>query len=281
MKYGVFMFATDKAMHIADLARAAEERGFESLWVPEHAHIPTERRTPYPLARDGELPEMYTRIYDPFVTLGVAAGVTREIKLGTGICLVSQRDPIMLAKEVASLDRLSGGRFLFGIGAGWLREEVEAMGTAFESRWQVTEERIAAMKRAWTDDEVEYSGKFVNIPPTWIYPKPLQQPHPPVYIGAASRYARQRVVDWGDGWLPNRTDPPFVERGMADIRARAEKAGRDPESIPTTVFGSAPEALDEYERMGVERCIHRLPSAPAEEVLSELDTFAKLVAGRR
>lgn len=280
MHYGVFMFATDRAMHPAELARAAEERSFESVWVPEHAHIPVERRTPYPLARDGRLPEMYVRIYDPFVALAAAAGATQSIKLGTGICLVSQRNPILLAKEVASLDRLSGGRFLFGIGAGWLREEMEALGTDFKTRWKLTAERVAAMKRAWTEDEVEYAGELVKVPRTWIYPKPVQRPHPPVLIGAASRYARQRVVDWGDGWLPNRTDPPFVERGMADLRARAEKAGRNPASVPTTVFGAGPEALDAYERLGVERCIFMLPSAPADQVVPELDRLAKLVADR-
>jgi probable F420-dependent oxidoreductase len=277
MKYGVFIFATDRSMHIGSLAKAAEERGFESLWVPEHAHIPVDRQTPYPMAKDGKLPEMYTRIYDPFVALGVAAGATAELKLGTGICLVSQRDPILLAKEIATLDRLSGGRFLFGIGAGWLREEMEALGTKYETRWKVTEERVAAMKRAWTDDEVEFSGEFVNVPPTMIYPKPVQRPHPPIYIGAASRWARQRVVDWADGWLPNRSDPAFVERGIADLRSRAEKAGRDPASIGTTVFGAPPDALDSYARMGVERCIFMLPSAPQEEVLPELDRFAKLL----
>ena len=156
MKFGVMMFPTDYAIDPVRLGREVEERGFDSLWFPEHAHVPTSRETPYPLAADGTLPREYTRIYDPFVALGVAAGATSSINLGTGICLVTQRDPIVLAKEVATLDRLSGGRFLFGIGAGWLREEMEALGTDFDSRWKLTEERVAAMKKAWTDDEVEY-----------------------------------------------------------------------------------------------------------------------------
>ncbi len=274
MQYGVSIMATDRTIDIVSLAPAVEERGFESLWVPEHLHIPVDRM-PYPLAEDGVLPEPYKRTYDPFVSLAMAAAVTRELKLGTGVCLVSERDPILLAKEVASLDRLSGGRFLFGIGAGWLRQEMEALGTAYETRWKLTEERVAALKLAWTEDEVSYSGEFVNIPPTLIYPKPVQRPHPPIYIGAASRWARRRVAAWADGWLPNVSDPRFLERGIADIRARAEQAGRDPGSICVSVFGADSEALDEYARIGVERCVFGLPSAPAEEVMPALDRFAK------
>jgi len=277
MKLGVFIFATDEAMDPAEVARTAEDRGFESLWFPEHAHVPTSRQTPYPLAADGTLPREYTRIYDPFVALGVAAGATSSIRLGTGICLVTQRDPIVLAKEVATLDRLSGGRFLFGIGAGWLREEMEALGTRFETRWKLTEERVAAMKKAWTDDEVEYHGELVDIPRTWIYPKPAQKPHPPILLGAASKWARQRVVDWADGWLPNFPKPEFIARGVEDLRQRAKRAGRDPDSISINVFGAQPEALEEYRRVGVERVIFRLPHAGAEEVVPELDRYAKLV----
>jgi probable F420-dependent oxidoreductase len=205
------------------------------------------------------------------------AGATSSIKLGTGICLVTQRDPIVLAKEVATLDRLSGGRFLFGIGAGWLREEMEALGTDFASRWKLTEERIAAMKKAWTDDEVEYHGELVDIPRTWIYPKPVQKPHPPILLGAASKWARQRVVDWCDGWLPNYTKPEFIAKGMEDIRQRAKRAGRDPESITVTVFGVPPESVEEYRRLGVDRAIFRLPYAGANEVLPELDRYARLL----
>ena len=198
------------------------------------------------------------------------------MNLGTGICLVTQRDPIVLAKEVASLDRISGGRFQFGINAGWLKEEMEALGTKFETRWKVTEERIAAVKLAWTEEEPEYHGKFVDMPKTFVYPKPAQDPHPPILIGAASKWARQRVVDWGDAWMPNATDPGFVEYGFGDIRRRAEAAGRDPESIKSTVFGAIEEALDEYDRMGAERCIFRLPSAGHDEVIAELDRLTKL-----
>ncbi|MFQ5382595.1 MAG: LLM class F420-dependent oxidoreductase [Dehalococcoidia bacterium] len=276
MKYGVFIFATDQSIGVAEIARAAEERGFESLWLPEHVHIPVARETPYPLSPDGVLPEMYKRTYDPFVALGVAAGVTGELRLGTGICLVTERDPLVLAKEVASLDRLSGGRFLFGIGAGWLREEMEVLGTRFNTRWKVAGERIASMKTAWTEPEAEYRGEFVKFPKTFLFPKPIQKPHPPILIGAGSRWARQRVVDWDAHWIPNRTRPDFIEHGINDIRERAAAAGKDPERFNTTVFGPIEGALADYERMGVERCIFNLPSAPAEQVLPELDRVVAL-----
>ncbi len=281
MQYGIFIFATDRSMSAVDLARAAEDRGFESFWLPEHLHIPVSRETPYPLTPDGSLPEMYFRTLDPFVALAAVASATTSIKLGTGVCLVSEHEPIALAKTVASLDYISGGRFLFGVGAGWLREEMEAVGTTFKSRWQLTSERIEAMKTLWREDEGEHHSEFVEIPKTFVYPKPVQRPHPPIYIGAASRWARQRVVDWADGWIPNHTEPGFIERGMADLRKRAEEAGRDPASIATTVFGAEPEALDEYERMGVERCIFRMPYDGEQAVMAELERYTKVVEARR
>ena len=275
MKLGVFVFSTDESIHPATLARAAEERGFESLWLPEHAHVPTSRETPYPPAADGRLPRQYTRIYDPFVALSMAAAVTSRIKLGTGICLVSQREPIKLAKAVASLDRLSDGRFLFGIGAGWLREEMEALGTDFEQRWKLTADRIAAMKACWTQEETRFEGEHVQIPSTWVFPKPVQQPHPPIYVGAGSRWARQRVVEWADGWMPNYTKPEFIGKGMADLERRAEQAGRDPSTIEVTVFGAPIDDLDAYRELGVDRCILGLPYAGEAEILSSLDRYAE------
>ena len=280
VKFGVSIFATDESMDFVALGRAAEERGFESIWVPEHVHIPVERTTPYPLSADGVLPDEYTRTYDPFVALAAVAGATARIRLGTGVCLVTEHEPIALAKAVASLDRLSGGRFLFGIGAGWLREEMEPLGTVFAARWQVTRQRIDAMTRLWAGDAAEYHSEFVDVPRTLVRPKPIQQPRPPVLIGAASRHARRRVVEWADGWVPNIPDPDFLERGMADIRRRAESAGRDPAAIRTTAYSADPEALDAYERLGVERCVFRLPHAHASVVLPELDRLAGLVAGR-
>ena len=277
MQHGVFIFATDQAMDVVALARAVEDRGFECLFVPEHVHMPIDRDTPFPLTPDGSLPEEYRRIHDPFVALGAAAGATAELKLGTGICLVTEHEPIALAKQIASLDLISGGRFLFGIGAGWLAEEMEPLGVRFADRWKVTDQRVAAMKQMWTQDEAEYRSEFVDIPKTAVIPKPVQQPHPPILLGAGSKWARQRVVDYCDGWLPNVPAPRFVERGVQDIQSRAAEAGRDFDEISINVFGADPEAKAEYERMGVDRCIHRLPHAGADEVVPELDRLAKLV----
>ena len=278
MKFGVFIFATDLAMDPADLAVAAEERGFESLFVPEHVHMPVERETQFPRSEDGSLPEEYRRIHDPFVALGAAAGATSEIRLGTGICLVTEHEPIALAKQIASLDMISGGRFDFGIGAGWLAEEMEPLGVRYQDRWKVTEQRIEAMKEMWTQEEAEYHSEFVDIPKTYVIPKPVQDPYPPILIGAGSKWARQRVVDWADGWLPNITAPGFVERGIQDIQSRAHEAGRDFDEISINVFGADDDAIAEYERMGADRCIFRLPHAGAAEVVAELDRLAALIA---
>ncbi len=278
MKYGVFIFATDLAMDPVSLAVAAEERGFESLFVPEHVHMPVERETRFPRSEDGSLPDEYRRIHDPFVALAAAAGATSEIRLGTGICLVTEHEPIALAKQIASLDMISGGRFEFGIGAGWLAEEMEPLGVRFADRWKVTEQRIAAMKEMWTQDEAEYHSEFVDIPKTYVIPKPTQNPYPPILIGAGSKWARQRIVDWADGWLPNITAPGFVERGIQDIQSRASEAGRDFDEISINVFGAVEDGLAEYERMGVDRCIFRLPDEGADTVVPELDRLAKLIA---
>ena len=278
MKYGVFIFATDLAMDPVSLAVAAEERGFESLFVPEHVHMPVERETRFPRSEDGSLPDEYRRIHDPFVALAAAAGATSEIRLGTGICLVTEHEPIALAKQIASLDMISGGRFEFGIGAGWLAEEMEPLGVRFADRWKVTEQRIAAMKEMWTQEEAEYHSEFVDIPKTYVIPKPTQNPHPPILIGAGSKWARQRIVDWADGWLPNITAPGFVERGIQDIQSRASEAGRDFDEISINVFGAVEDGLAEYERMGVDRCIFRLPDEGADTVIPELDRLAKLIA---
>ncbi len=278
MKYGVFIFATDLAMDPVSLAVAAEERGFESLFVPEHVHMPVDRETKFPRSEDGSLPDEYRRIHDPFVALAAAAGATSEIRLGTGICLVTEHEPIALAKQIASLDMISGGRFEFGIGAGWLAEEMEPLGVRFADRWKVTEQRIAAMKEMWTQDVAEYHSEFVDIPKTYVIPKPTQKPHPPILMGAGSKWARQRIVDWADGWLPNITAPRFVERGIQDIQSRAAEAGRDFDEISINVFGAVEDALAEYERMGADRCIFRLPAEGADVVVPELDRLAKLIS---
>src|SRR5512143_2164356 len=200
MDFGVTMFATDYAMRPDDLARAVEERGFESLWFPEHTHIPASRKSPWP--GGPELPKEYWHTHDLFVALTMAAAVTRTLKVGSGICLVVERDPITLAKEVATLDHLSNGRFLFGIGGGWNAEEMANHGTDFTRRWQLLRERIEAMKTIWRDDDAAYHGELVDFDPIWSWPKPVQKPHPPIYLGGHGPKALARVVRYCDGWLP-------------------------------------------------------------------------------
>jgi len=270
------MSTTDRTMSPTAAARAAEERGFESYWVPEHVHIPVERASAHPVFGTN-YPDGLIRALDPIVALTAAATATTTIRLGTAVCLVSEHEPLALARAVASLDYLSGGRFLFGVGAGWLREELETLGTRYETRWQVTEQRVQAMKALWTNEEAEFHSEFVDFPRTLVYPKPVQRPHPPVYIGAASRWGIQRVVAWGDGWLPNIPDPGFIEAGMAEIHRQAVEADRDPASLPTTVFPADPERIADYVRLGVERCVFYLPSAGADAVLAELDRLADIV----
>ena len=277
MKFGVSMFNTDYAMRIDDLARAVEERGFESLWLPEHTHIPKSRKSPWP--GGANLPKEYWHTHDPFVALAMAAAVTRTLKLATGICLVIERDPITLAKEVASLDFLSNGRFLFGIGGGWNAEEMENHGTDFTKRWRVLRERILAMKEIWTKDEAEFHGEFVNFDPIWSYPRPVQKPHPPIILGVNTPKARQRVVEYCDGWLPIAARAGDLVAGIADLRQSAEKAGRDPRSITVTVYGGNPEegAVRGYEKAGVDRVVFPLPSADRDTVVPILDRYAKLI----
>jgi len=276
MKYGVFQFATDYAMRIDELARAVEERGFESLFVPEHTHIPKSRRSPWPGGPN--LPREYWHTLDPFVSLAVAAAVTSRIKVGTGICLVIERDPITLAKEVASLDHVSQGRLLFGIGGGWNAEEMEHHGTDFASRWRLLRERIAAMKAIWTQDEPEYHGKFVDFEPIWSWPKPVQKPHPPILVGGNGANARQRAVDFDGHWMPivSRED---VAEGLADLRRRAERAGRDPAAVTLSLFGARPDAarLAAWRDIGVERVVFALPSEGRDRVLPLLDQQAALM----
>lgn len=277
MLIGVGMFATEYAMRIDELAREVEARGFESLWVPEHTHIPTSRRTPWP--GGGELPKEYSHTYDPFVSLMYAAAVTKTLKLGTGICLVIERDTIILAKEVASLDHLSGGRFLFGIGGGWNAEEMEHHGTMYKTRFKKMGEQVLAMKEIWTKDVAEFRGDFVNFDPLWCWPKPAQQPHPPVLLGGESHYTLQRVVEYCDGWFPRSRQPELVSQGMNALKEYAAQAGRDMQTISVSVFGAAaePKLLDSYRDIGATRVILRLPSEGRETILPLLDEYAKFV----
>jgi probable F420-dependent oxidoreductase len=276
MKLGVYIFLTAYALPVGELAQAAEARGFESLWLPEHTHIPKSRRTPWP--GGGPLPEEYRHTLDPFVALASAASATERLRLGTGVCLVTERDPITLAKEVATLDLLSGGRFLFGIGAGWNVEELANHGTAFASRWRVLRERVLAMKAIWTRDEPEFHGEFVDFDPIWLYPKPVQKPHPPLLLGVGTPRGRERVLEYCDGWLPLAGRGLDILEGVRDLRQRAERAGRDPEAITVTVYAAPPNAatLDDYRRAGIDRAVFALPSAGRETVLPQLDKYMAL-----
>ena len=274
MKFGVYMFPTDYAIDPVSLGRAAEGHGFESLFVPEHTHIPTSRRSPFP--GGGELPKEYSHTLDPFVALGAVAAATERLMLGTGICLVIERDPITLAKEVASLDFISGGRVLFGIGGGWNREEMENHGTDPTRRWKMLRERIEAMQQIWTEDAAEYHGEFVDFDPIWQWPKPIQKPHPPVIIGGDGANTLQRVVRYGDGWMPIGRRADFKAR-IDELNQLSAAAGRA--DIPVTIFGAAPkpEVIDAYAEAGVERLLFHLPPAPRDEVLPLLDQRAELV----
>lgn len=279
MKIGVYFFSTAYAMPIDALARALEERGFESLFLPEHTHIPTSRRSPWP--GGAELPREYSNTLDPFVALATAAAVTKKLRVGTGICLLTQRDPIVTAKEVATLDLVSGGRFEFGIGAGWNAEEMEHHGTAFETRFKVMVERAKAMKAIWTEDEASYQGDFVQIDPIWSWPKPLQKPHPPILLGGETKYTLRRVVDFCDGWFPRPRGFQDPKARMAEFRQIADKAGRDFSTLSTTLFGATPDSdyLRVCEEAGVDRALFQLPSEGHEVILPRLDDLARFMPG--
>ena len=276
MKFGLSMFPTDYAIPVTELGRAAEDLGFESLLFPEHTHIPTSRRSPWPGGPN--LPMEYSHTLDPFVAMAPVAAVTKVLKVGPGICLVVERDPITLAKEVASVDHLSGGRVLFGIGGGWNLEEMENHGTKPSLRWKIMRERVLAMKEIWTRDEAEYHGQHVDFDPIWSWPKPAQSPHPPVLIGGDGPRTLERVVEYGDGWLP------IVGRGgdrlaarMAELQALAKAAGRG--AIPVTLFGALPrpELIEQWLELGVERVLLNLPPAPAAETLPRLEKYAEAI----
>jgi probable F420-dependent oxidoreductase len=277
MELGVSMFPTEYAIRVDELARELEARGFESLCLPEHTHIPASRRTPFPSG--GELPREYSHTLDPFVALTAAAAATRQLKVGTGVCLVIEHDPIVLAKVVASLDLLSDGRFLFGVGAGWNAEEMENHGTAFPTRYRVMRERVLAMKTIWTQEAPAFHGEFVRFDPIWSYPKPVQRPHPPILLGGETHHTLDRVVEWGDGWFPRgRVGVDTILAGLVDLRARASRAGRDPRSLSTSVFAAQPDAagLGRLAEAGVTRALFRLPSEGRDSVLPLLDRLAAL-----
>ena len=277
MKIGAVMFFTADSMHPAPLAQALEERGFESLWVPEHTHIPSTRKTPYPAG--GGLIRPYYDIMDPFMVLNTAAAVTTKLMIGTGIALVIQRDPIVTAKVVSSIDQLSGGRFLFGVGNGWNQDEIENHGTAFKTRHKLARERIEAMKTIWANEEPEYHGEFVNFDKMKQWPKPFQKPHPPIIVGGGFPHACRRAIRYGDGWIP-RDD--WLERdGMGvidDFRKMASDAGRDPGTLPISVFRVPPkiERLHLCQKLGIDRVVFTLPVGKKDELLPIMDQWVAL-----
>ena len=277
MKIGAIIFPTDYSIALTALAPALEERGFDALFVPEHTHIPTSRRSPW--RGGGELPREYSHTLDPFVGLAAAGAATRTLRLGTGICLVTEHDPIATAKAVASLDLVSGGRFEFGIGAGWNAEEMEHHGTRFETRFRVMEDRVKAMQAIWAADEAAYEGEFTSFEPLWSWPKPVQKPHPPILLGGETVHTLRRVMDFCSGWLPRGALLPDPAEGMARLRAAAEDAGRDPASVSVTVFGAPAEQgyLEACGEAGIDRALLLLPSGGREEILPLVDRYAGLI----
>jgi probable F420-dependent oxidoreductase len=279
MDFGVFYFPVHYGIEPAELARALEDRGFESLFLCEHTHIPVSRKTPFPAG--GELPKRYIHTHDPFVALSYAAAATKKLKLGTGICLVPQRDPIVTAKSIASLDQLSGGRFVFGIGGGWNREELEHHGVKYEDRFKVLRERVLAMKALWTQDEAEFHGKFVDIEKSWSYPKPKQRPHPPILHGGETDHTLKRVVEFCDGWFPRPIAGFTPQNAVERLRKAADAAKRDYKSLQITVFRAPTDKakLEEYRAAGINRVLFDVPDLSRDEILRTLDQYAPLTKG--
>jgi len=279
MQVGAAMFFTDYSMGAADLAQALEARGFESVWAPEHSHIPASRRSPYQAG--GELPKQYYDVMDPFVTLSAAAATTKTIKLGTGVCLITQRDPIQTAKLVASLDQVSAGRFLFGIGGGWNAEEMEDHGTEFKTRFKLMRERVEAMKAIWTKDAAEYHGDLVDFGPMAAWPKPVQKPHPPIIVGGAFPHSARRALRYGDGWIPNASRQQYadVTDFLPQFKQMAVEMGRDPAQVPVTIWGATEDygRLHRYQDQGIVRVIVSLPPENAAKTLPALDRWAELI----
>src|SRR5262245_40633570 len=273
MDFGALMFFTDYAILATELAQALEMRGFESIWAPEHSHIPASRKSPWP--GGGELPKVYYEAMDPFVSLTAAAVATTTLKVATGVCLVQQRDPIQTAKLVASIDQISGGRFLFAVGGGWNAEEMADHGTEFRTRFKLVRERIEAMKEIWTKTKAEYHGDMVEFRGMMAWPKPVQKPHPPILVGGAFPHAARRAVRYGDGWAPitGRGPDGEIEQILPRFRQMLSEAGRDLQSVPVTLFGAPEDAdrLARYRDLGIARMVLMLPSGESDRILPILD----------
>ena len=280
LKSGVSMFFTDYSMAPGALGQALEARGFESVWAPEHSHIPLSRKSPFP--GGGDLPKRYYDAMDPFVTLTAAAMATKTLMVGTGVCLVAQRDPIQTAKLVASIDQVSGGRFLFGIGNGWNQDELEDHGVKFQDRHKVARERVEAMKEIWTKSKAEYHGEFVNFDPMMTWPKPVTKPHPPVIVGGAFPYSARRAIRYGDGWIPQAARSGYQEIAdlIPEFRKMATEAGRGADEIAVTVWFPRRELdlMKRYADLGVQRVVFNLESEAADKVVPVLDEIAEFMA---
>ena len=276
MEVGISTFPTDYSIDIAILAKKAEDFGYDSLWLAEHPILPVNSKTPWPGSSDGKIPKKYADTADPFVALGRASAVTESLFLGTGICLVPERNPLILAKEIATLDMYSKGRFLFGIGAGWLREETEIMGGDFPHRWTQTREAVMAMKELWTTVESEYHGKYYDFPPVYSFPMPSQRPHPPIYLGGHAKNVFKRLVSWGNAWMPNRITPQEIEDGRKQIESLCIESGRDPNEIGITVYGVAAdrELLKDFESAGAERAVVSIDSVEENQAIEQLEDVA-------
>ena len=281
MKIGTNISATDRLGDIGALARKVESLGFESLWFPEHVVMPVKTTSTYGRSTDGVIPDRMYRMADPFIALALAVSTTTTLKLGTAVCLVPEHNPIELAKQIATLDLYSGGRFLFGIGTGWCKEESEVMGGDFEHRWTQTRESVLAMKELWTKDVAEFHGRYVDFPGVYSYPKPAQKPHPPVILGGTAKNVHKRVVSWGDGWMPIAVSPEEIRTGRASIDELARSVGRDPSSIEISVFGQLPDRdlIKGYEEAGADRVLVRLNADDGDSVLAELEEVAHKVLG--
>jgi probable F420-dependent oxidoreductase len=275
MDLGVCYFPTDYGIDMTELGRALEERGFKSLFVPEHTHIPLSRRTPFP--GGGELPRRYSHTHDPFVALSFAAAATKRLKVGTGILLVPQHEPIVTAKAIASLDQLSGGRFVFGIGGGWNVDEMENHGATHATRFKIMREHVLAMKALWTQDEASFHGEFVKFDPAWSWPKPRQKPYPPILLGGETDHTLRRIIEYCDGWLPRPRGFDPVQ-GIDRLRRMASERKRDPASLSVTVFGAPPDAavLEGYAKAGIHGALLAIPDAGRDEILHQLDRWAPL-----
>lgn len=277
MRFGVFYFPTDYGIDVSELAQALEERGFDALFVCEHTHIPASRKTPFPAG--GDLPRRYKHTHDPFVALSFAAAATKTLKIGTGIALIPQRDPIVTAKSVSSLDILSGGRLIFAMGGGWNVEEMENHGARYDTRFQLLRERVLAMKALWTQEEAEFHGQFVNFDPVWQYPKPKQRPHPPLLLGGETDHTLKRVVEFCDGWFPRARNGWEPKTAMERLRKAAQAAGRDPASLSVTVFAAPPDRakLAPYREAGIDRVLFEVPDLGRDEILKVLDGYVPLI----